>query len=100
MASLISHPSPQILILVMKNLSLMLMNTWTEYLKEERTLGDFQVPRLWANKKYHEHCTLPPDMAALLKKSYGKHMAKLGGMIIIFCKANTMFLSPFLCQIF
>ena len=32
----------------------------------------------WANKKYHGHCTLPPDMAASLKKSYREHMAKLG----------------------
>ena len=34
----------------------------------------------WGNKKYHHdgHCTLPPDMATSLKKSYGQHMAKLG----------------------
>jgi hypothetical protein len=35
----------------------------------------------WANKKYHGHHTLPPDMAASLKKLYGEHMAKLGAQL-------------------
>jgi hypothetical protein len=29
---------------------------------------------------YHGHRTLPPDMAASLKKSYGEHMKKLGAL--------------------
>ncbi|KAF8815653.1 hypothetical protein BYT27DRAFT_7079561 [Phlegmacium glaucopus] len=26
----------------------------------------------WANRKYHGHCTLPPDMALKLKKEHKK----------------------------
>ncbi|KAF8967159.1 hypothetical protein BDZ97DRAFT_1656951, partial [Flammula alnicola] len=36
----------------------------------------------WANKKYHGHRTLPPDMTASLKKSYEEHIAKLGRLNI------------------
>ena len=42
---------------------------------------DFLGPEAaWANKKYHGHHTLPPDMATSLKKSYGEHMKKLGAL--------------------
>ena len=42
---------------------------------------DFLGPEAaWANKKYHGHHTLPPDMVTSLKKSYGEHMKKLGAL--------------------
>jgi hypothetical protein len=31
----------------------------------------------WANRKYHGHRTLPPDVAADLKNSYKEYLTKL-----------------------
>ncbi|KAF8150577.1 hypothetical protein B0H34DRAFT_801519 [Crassisporium funariophilum] len=36
----------------------------------------------WANKKYHGHRTLPPDMIASLKNSHQEYMAKLAKLNI------------------
>ncbi|KAF8150120.1 hypothetical protein B0H34DRAFT_791403 [Crassisporium funariophilum] len=36
----------------------------------------------WANKKYHGHRTLPPDMIASLKNSHQEYMAKLAKLDI------------------
>jgi hypothetical protein len=39
-----------------------------------------QCEAVWANKKYHGHRMLPPEMVASVKKSFQEHMIKLVGL--------------------